>query len=117
MNVPASKDYSPIVTSTRSFSPLFVFLGKRAAAVVWAFRLYAREVHDSLLCTKSSKICHARIPNATPTWGTHHFVLLHAPNVQDVKLAADGTRKLVSVLTSGEGIGKKVETVIIPMLR
>lgn len=38
-------------------------------------------------------------------------------NVQDVQLAADGTRKLVSVLTSGEGAGKKVETVIIPMLR
>lgn len=37
--------------------------------------------------------------------------------MQDVQLAADGTRKLVSVLTSGEGIGKKVETVIIPMLR
>lgn len=36
---------------------------------------------------------------------------------QDVQLAADGTRKLVSVLTSGEGAGKKVETVIIPMLR
>lgn len=37
--------------------------------------------------------------------------------MQDVQLAADGTRKLVSVLTSGEGVGKKVETVIIPMLR
>lgn len=37
--------------------------------------------------------------------------------MQDVQLAADGTRKLVSVLTSGEGAGKKVETVIIPMLR
>lgn len=38
-------------------------------------------------------------------------------DVQDVQLATDGTRKLVSVLTSGEGAGKKVETVIIPMLR
>lgn len=37
--------------------------------------------------------------------------------LEDVQLAADGTRKLVSVLTSGEGAGKKVETVIIPMLR
>lgn len=37
--------------------------------------------------------------------------------MQDVQLAADGTRKLVSVLTSGEGAGKKVETVVIPMLR
>lgn len=36
---------------------------------------------------------------------------------QEVQRAADGTRKLVSVLTSGEGAGKKVETVIIPMLR
>jgi len=38
-------------------------------------------------------------------------------HTQDVQLAADGTRKLVSALTSGEGAGKKVETVIIPMLR
>ncbi|CAM9381829.1 unnamed protein product, partial [Hapterophycus canaliculatus] len=37
--------------------------------------------------------------------------------LEGVQLAADGTRKLVSVLTSGEGLGKKVETVIIPMLR
>ncbi|CAM9586486.1 unnamed protein product [Laminaria digitata] len=37
--------------------------------------------------------------------------------LEDVQSAADGTRKLVSVLTSGEGAGKKVETVIIPMLR
>lgn len=37
--------------------------------------------------------------------------------MQDVQVAADGTRKLVSVLTSGEGVGKKVETVLIPMLR
>ncbi|CAN0106125.1 unnamed protein product [Scytosiphon promiscuus] len=37
--------------------------------------------------------------------------------LEDVQLAVDGTRKLVSVLTAGEGVGKKVETVIIPMLR
>lgn len=43
--------------------------------------------------------------------------LVHGRRVQDVQLAADGTRKLVSVLTSGEGAGKNVETVIIPMLR
>lgn len=34
-----------------------------------------------------------------------------------MQLAADGTRKMVSVLTSGEGVGKRVETVIIPMLK
>lgn len=39
------------------------------------------------------------------------------PLEKDVQLAADGTRKMVSVLTCGEGAGKKVETVIIPMLR
>lgn len=37
--------------------------------------------------------------------------------LQEVKLATDGTRKMVSRLTCGEGAGKKVESVIIPMLR
>lgn len=37
--------------------------------------------------------------------------------LEDVQLAADGTRKMVSILTCGEGEGKKIETVIIPMLR
>ncbi len=45
------------------------------------------------------------------------MLIATAIHAQDVQLAADGTRKLVSVLTSGEGAGKKVETVIIPMLR
>ncbi|CAM9397401.1 unnamed protein product [Discosporangium mesarthrocarpum] len=36
--------------------------------------------------------------------------------LEDVKLAMDGTRKMVSRLTSGEGAGKQVETVIIPMV-
>ncbi|CAM9390879.1 unnamed protein product [Choristocarpus tenellus] len=36
-------------------------------------------------------------------------------DLEDIQVTSDGTRKMVSRLTTGEGAGKHVETVIIPM--
>jgi 23S rRNA (adenine2503-C2)-methyltransferase len=68
-------------------------------------------------CQGSFRKPHYNIPNESRRLIDAHFDVNGGLELQKVLLSKDGTRKMIHDLTSGQGIGGQVETVIIPMLQ